>query len=1448
MGATLTADLREARRRAYAAEEPLTSRRATSGAGSAPLSLIALQRSVGNAAVTALLAARARPGGGERVSEIDAALLQARSGQPDLDTLERGLTAAKEVGVAVDIDGADRKPPASALTVTKTGFGPSTVAAKKPVPPPKPARPSSPLAKGALLKHPVKGGKEGGAHGVGGSASSATAGTPTASTGTVDVLAPPTPPQPLRPEQDSAFAAVTGGVRSFAAVKRSHPTAASKAQEAQSAALAPSDDIDSQAKAAKVDTMEGQPAGTFDKRAFIAAVKAAIEAKAPKNLEEADEYRASGKAGQVKGEVKGLVAGNKQQSAEAIETATAATPDTSKAVARPVGALQAEDPGRPAAIPAAGAAPKPAPPDQLNFEAGKHQAVNVLAGADVSEAQLATSNEAEFTGALAAKHEAAAHADTGPAQFRQAEAATLAAARTDADGTSKAAVHGIQTSKTSTLAQVTGSKAATKAQDEAKRAEVSARVQSIYTATETAVRKTLDGIDPKVDQAFEAGEARAKAMFEAFVETKMSAYKRDRYGGCLGGYRWLKDKLTGMPSAVNEFFEAGREVYLKEMDRVISQAADIVGAELGAAKQRIAAGQAEIGAYVKALPNDLKKVGAEAADTVAAQFGNLESDVAAKQDAVVDTLATKYVDSRHGLDDRIEALQAENKGLVDKAIGAITDVVQTILKLKDMLLGVLARAAAAVGQIIKDPIGFLHNFVNAVKTGIVNFGTNVLDHLKKGLQEWLFGALSEGGVELPEAFDLKGVVKLVLSVVGATWGRVRARIVAKIGAPAMDFVERGLDIVKVIVSEGLGGVWRWVLEKVGDVKTMVMEQVEEMVSSQIIKAGITWLISMLNPAGAFIKACKVIYDVVMFFVEKASQLGEFVDAVIDSVASVATGGVGAVAAKIEATLGKMVPLLIGFLASLLGLGGIADKIKKIIETIQKPITKVIDWVVGKAVAFGKKFTGVANKVTGAWAKGKAKAGAVVAKGVAWGKGKAQALRDRMLGVTFRRTFEVDGESHSMYSTRSKPAQLYVASSEPGKLSKKVPAAAALDAQFAANVNAYLAAVKRLAGDKADPARVKEAEASKSKADELLLELVGLAKSKPWRGASALSPAAMHAELAAALATLERAGMGPAGRAAVEGVFKRRRDSTQASGFGPAVKRVVQAAELITERPDLGTSDGRKKQLNSLSTMKLAVLGELERGVTIDGQAIENTKAPKITAAVKRMESAYQSLSAKMGKDPIEGLFRLEKMRAEIARVSEVLRVHSSNFTAKLTYGKTVTDSTGVTIDTIQVVATGSVKDGFWRGLPGAGKERSLPTPGKILKAKTMPLQLAADWSSKVQGFHRAHLIGPGFGGELKMGIMLAPSRVNLNTQNKGVEHFIRRSAATGCPVDLVATALGARVRLPLAAGGVLVFDVLSRVSYLITVNEKSFTVTIETNPYAVHSTVPTNAPGAEHLK
>ncbi len=953
-------------------------RRRTGGARRhvAPAGLVGLQRAAGNAAVNALIAGRLKFPGAEAVKDIDAGLRELRRDEPAIDTVEKGLKRAKAAGVPVELEGP--KPPPSALAVTKTGFGPASVAPKKPVPPTKPVPKVSPLGKAAAKRAKAGGGGPRGAAppaaptGGGGGGTTAI---PAAPLSADQLLQPPVAPKSVAPDQDPAFKQVTGNVKAFARDKRAHPPAASKAKEAQDAALAPTDDMAGQAKAAKADTMDAQQAGSFDNKAFIAAVKAAIEAKSPKTLTEADDYAKSGKAGEVKGEVKGLVTQGKEGQAKDIETATAAPPDTSTSLPKPVTPMGQEQQGPAPAIPAAGAVPKPAPPEQLNLEAGKQQSNQEMADADVNEKQLAESNEPDFQQALADKKVAAAHADKAPGEFRKQEQDVITQAKTEAAAETKAGVAGMQGAKGAALAKLVADKGKTKSKDEAKRAEVTAKVQSIFTATEEEVKKILGGIDKKVENEFELGEKGARAVFESYVSAKMSAYKKDRYSGWLGGYRWLRDKVRGMPSKVNEFYEAGRELYLKQMDDVISRVANIVGTDLTAAKKRIAAGKTEIASYVQSLPASLQKVGAEASKEIADKFEQLEDDVKSKQESVVDTLATKYVEARKGLDERIEELQAENKGLIDKAIGAIKAVINTIRQLASMLMNVLARVAGVVGDIIKAPVRFLGNLIDGVKGGILKFKDNILAHLRKGLMGWLFGALAEGGVELPDKFDLQGIVKLLASLFGLTWRNIRNRIVKQVGEKAMSAIETGVEIFKVLSTAGVAGLWQMLVEKLGDIKEMILEQVKDFVITRIITAGITWLIGLLNPAAAFIKACKLIYDVIMFFVNNAERIAKFVNTVLDSAADIVRGNIGGVVAKIEDVLSQMVPILIGFLASVIGIGGIGQKIREIIGKLQKPVTKAIDFVIKTGLKLAgpiiRGLKGIGGKVKGKVAAGKA---------------------------------------------------------------------------------------------------------------------------------------------------------------------------------------------------------------------------------------------------------------------------------------------------------------------------------------------------------------------------------------------------------------------------------------------------------------------------------------------
>ncbi len=80
--------------------------------------------------------------------------------------------------------------------------------------------------------------------------------------------------------------------------------------------------------------------------------------------------------------------------------------------------------------------------------------------------------------------------------------------------------------------------------------------------------------------------------------------------------------------------------------------------------------------------------------------------------------------------------------------------------------------------------------------------------------------------------------------------------------------------------------------------------------------------------------------------------------------AIASGNVDTEAKSIENALGRAVPVLIGFLASLLGIGGLADKIlgviRKIRQRIENAIVKFWNFIKGKAkgllgkIRFGDK--------------------------------------------------------------------------------------------------------------------------------------------------------------------------------------------------------------------------------------------------------------------------------------------------------------------------------------------------------------------------------------------------------------------------------------------------------------------------------------------------------------
>ncbi|HEY9802999.1 MAG TPA: DUF4157 domain-containing protein, partial [Leptolyngbyaceae cyanobacterium] len=723
---------------------------------------------------------------------------------------------------------------------------------------------------------------------------------------------------PASPEEDPGFQAVVNTTKEVAHQKKKHAPAEKKAGEAQAAAEPPGNEVDSKAQANQVGEMEQAQTPAFDAAAFKAKLMQRIADMAPKTLEEADNFKNNNQLDSVKGELSGQVKEEQKATQEPLEEKTKEKPDTSGIEAKQVTPLSKTEPGTPpSGVGAEQAAPKSKGQGEVEapLQADSQQLDQQMSEADITEEQLANSNEPQFQEALAAKKEAKTNAVEAPPKYRQQEQDILANAQATAQTTAKQHLDAMHNSRSQNLGQVADHQVGAKGKDEQARAKVAGDINKIYEKTKGKVEKTLSELDGQVIQAFDSGAAEAKKAFEDYVGKRMEEYKSDRYSGFWGPGKWLKDKLFGMPSEVNAFYEEGRNLYIKQMDGVINNVVGIISQGLTQAKAEIAAGKQEIQNYVNKLPQDLKGVGQQAAADIESKFAELEQTVDSKQDELIDTLAQKYQENLDAVDARIEEMKAANQGLVQKALNFIVGVIKTIIELTKMLLEVLARVAGVVGQILKDPIGFLGNLIQAVKQGFLNFMKNIGKHLQAGLIGWLTGTMAEAGIQLPEKFDLKGIFSLAMQLLGFTYEVIRAQAVKRLGENKVSRLEQTVEVFRVLASQGIAGMWQFVQDRLGDLNTLVVEPIKNFVIEKVITAGIEWILSLLTPASAFIKAAKAIYEIVKFFIERAGQIADLINAILDAIGAIAAGSIDQAVKGVENALAKSLPVVISFLAS-----------------------------------------------------------------------------------------------------------------------------------------------------------------------------------------------------------------------------------------------------------------------------------------------------------------------------------------------------------------------------------------------------------------------------------------------------------------------------------------------------------------------------------------------------
>lgn len=761
--------------------------------------------------------------------------------------------------------------------------------------------------------------------------------------------------------KDPRFTGVINKLEKSARAAKQHPPASKKAEEAQAASLPPANEKLAGAQAGKVEGMASAPTGKPEASSFLAMLRAEIRKAMPKKTEDAGDFMKGGDRKQLQGAMTSNVAQQKSEATAGIKTASDTPPDTTVVEGKHVTPLSPErPPGKPPAVGGAEAMPAPKPAEEISLAQGKDDTRKLLADAEVSTPQLQKANDPRFTAVVTAKSKADQFADSGPKQYQKQEEGILSKAGAQASADEKKGLLGFLAGGIKAVRDVQARQLTAKEKDEAERKKVTDHIQRIYEKTKETVDKKLAALDEEVSALFDQGADGAVAKMKDYVEKRFD----DRYSGIGGKALWLKDKLLPLPRQVKAWFDQAHKVFIEELDALVVRVANLVEKRLKEAKDEIAKGRKDIREYVQSLPGSLKAVGAAAEKEMAGKFDELRQGVHEKKNDLARKLAQRYKDATEKGAKALQEIRDAHKSLYEKVRDAVAEVIKVLREFKNRIMGMLRKSKAAIDLIVADPIGFLKNLLSAVGKGIGRFVDNIWTHLKEGFMAWLFGSLAESGVEVPKDMSIPSLLKLVLQVLGLTYERIRAKAVKLLGERAVSVIEHVATVIKELITGGPARLWEMMKEYLGNLKEMVINAIQDWVVTAIIKAAVTKLISMFNPVGAIIQAIITIYNVVMFFIERIRQIMAFVESIINSVYEIATGALGAAANWIEKALARTVPLIIAFLARLLGITGITEKIVGIIKKIHSKVDQAIDKVIGKIAAGIGKLVGAGKAAVG----------------------------------------------------------------------------------------------------------------------------------------------------------------------------------------------------------------------------------------------------------------------------------------------------------------------------------------------------------------------------------------------------------------------------------------------------------------------------------------------------
>ncbi|MCK9688554.1 hypothetical protein [Scleromatobacter humisilvae] len=791
--------------------------------------------------------------------------------------------------------------------------------------------------------------------------------------------------------------------------EQTHENAAQKVHEAEKAVVIPPSEGQSRGNAVQVDAVKARPEPRIDPSKGDSTLQASLQENVPRTIEDVDNFKRDMKAQHTGADV--------LQSMQVDKNAVVGTFSEMEHTPQPVPPEHA-----PEALPAPESAPgtgnmnlgrdaiAPLQPEHTDMSTFSREADGKLKEEGVTQEQLDMVDSGDLATANADKKKLdrdvrAAPGEMGKQVQQEAKRVDTELANEEREQRGKIVAHRKQG-----LGVASQKQKHAKSALEKKRDEVAAHINGVYTRAQAKVKSRLDALEQSSMKRFDDGNERASRVFEDTVKREIEAFKDDRYDGWFGWARRAKDWLLGMDDlpGVKAIFDRNRATFVSTIDHLVADITADNQRTIAECREELARARTEIADYVAKLGPSLRDIGKATANDVNGKLEQLDGFIRKREEDLQQKLADKQQAAIKAIDDKIEKMKDAMSGALSKlgklllwaAKKFFTWALQQFGYSLSEIEGIISKGAAVLKAIFTKPIVFVKNLMAAAIQGFRQFGANFLKHLKDALFEWLTGAIE--GLVLPSTWDFKGIIGVALQMIGVSYANVRRHMVAVMGETVVVGLEKSFKLVKTLVTEGPMAAWEQLQEMAAEMRDAFVQALKDFIRDKIIMAAIEWVVGIFVPGAGIVKAVIGIYDTVVFFVQKAKDIIEMVGRFLGSIGEIAAGNIGAAADAMEAGLARGLVLVINFLARLLRLNGITDKIRKGIEKIRakvdSTIEKVVKWIWEKAKAvFGNIKAGV--KAFIGWWKQEAK-------------------------------FTADGESHRLFfSGDAKSAQLKVASTE-----------------------------------------------------------------------------------------------------------------------------------------------------------------------------------------------------------------------------------------------------------------------------------------------------------------------------------------------------------------------------------------------------------------------------------